>query len=89
MKDEQYTPSILDFAYEVIDMNRKIIILKRDLAHANEMIEIYQEGAKRSEQHGANMFGIMLNGILDSESSINKGGRAIAELELQKAEKEV
>jgi hypothetical protein len=84
MKANVMMPSVVDFAYEVISMHNKIIDLEYELAHKEELLKIQNESLNRSAEHSKNMLCTMIGGILDPESSINKGDRAIQELATQK-----
>lgn len=77
MKADIVMPDILDFAYQVIGMHNQITALEYELDDVKKQLEFHQEMGERSGEHTKEMLGIMINGIIDPESSINKGDRAI------------
>ena len=72
MKHEEYTPDVVDFAYQIISMDNKIHMLEGEVEHLKELNKIHRESINRSDKHTKEITGIILGAVLDPESSINK-----------------
>lgn len=79
MKESSYMPTVLDFAYEIIDLHEENTRLHQELNHYKELDKINIETIKKSEEHTDEMTGIIFKAILDPESTINKGSKVILE----------
>lgn len=73
---------IVDFARQILQMNRTIIDLERELEHKDELLKINEDSCERSSNHTKEILGIFLSATLDPDSRLNRGDRAIAELEI-------
>ena len=70
--------NIVDFAYEVLEMQQRIEFLERDLAHYKELYRMSCESLDRSDAHTKEMIGMTFKALLDPNSAVNKGYAAIA-----------
>ena len=77
MSKEDYTPDVVDFAYQIIAMHEENEHLRQQLDHYKELHRIHLEGAKKSMDNSKNLIGTMLSAVLDPESAINKGYSAL------------
>jgi len=87
MKENQHIPAVIDFAYEVINLYEENFRLRQELNHYKELDKISIEQIERSNKHTKEMTGIIFKAILDPESTINKGSRAIFENKLKESHK--
>jgi hypothetical protein len=81
MKEDIYIPSVVDFAYEVIDMHREIIELRRQVDHYKKLDEIHRDSLKNIDKHQKESLGIVLGAVLDPDSALNRGHVALLEKE--------
>jgi len=70
--------SVIDFAYEVLEMQQRIDFLERELYHYKELHRMNCESLDRSDKHTKEMIGLTFKAILDPNSVVNKGYAAIA-----------
>lgn len=71
---DAWTPSVIDFAYEIIALHEENINLKHELDHYKQM---HCENLKQSDEHTTNMTGLLLGAVLDPDSALNKGYASI------------
>lgn len=64
---------VVDFAYEVLEMQRRIEFLERELAHYKELHRINCESLDRSDAHTKEMICMTFHALLDPDSIVNKG----------------
>lgn len=83
MKEREYTPSVLDFAHDIIAMNDEIVMLKRELEHYKELDKINSKSIDDSRNNTNESIGFILSAVLDPESAINKGNEAIIREQLR------
>jgi len=73
--NEEFT--VLDFAYDIIAMQNEIKYLRGKLDHYKKLYDTHCERLNSSERYTKEITGLILNAIIDPESSINKGNAAI------------
>lgn len=88
MKQKPFTPSIIDFAYEIIDLHEENINLRRRVEHLEKLDKINMESIKRSRKHGDEMMGHLLCAIIDPNSVTNKGHEAIFKEQIENQNQE-
>lgn len=86
MKEEIYIPSVVDFAYEVINMHKEILYLRSKVEHHEEMEKIHMESISNSDKHHKEFLGIILGATLDPGSAINRGHAALIREEVSENE---
>ncbi len=82
MKRETYTPDIIDFAYQIIAMDKEAQFLRSELDHYKELNEINSKALNASMDSTKETIGIVVSAVLDPDSALNKGSRALAREEL-------
>jgi hypothetical protein len=87
MKNDVYIPSVIDFAYEIIDLHRENIELRRKVEHLEELDKIHRESWADSDKHQKEFLGIMLSAAIDPDSHINRANAALIEKECKEATK--
>lgn len=70
--------NVVDFAYEVIEMQQRIEMLERQLAHYKDMYEMQCDSLARSDTHTRKMTAMILEAALDPDSAISKGNAVVA-----------
>lgn len=70
--------SVVDFAYEVLEMQQRIDFLERELEHYKELHRMNCESLDHSDAHTKEMIGMTFMALLDPDSVLNKGYAAIA-----------
>ncbi len=65
--------SVVDFAYEVLEMQQRIDFLERELEHYKELHRMNCESLDRSDAHTKEMIGMTFMALLDPDSVLNKG----------------
>ena len=70
--------SVVDFAYEVLEMQQRIDFLERELEHYKELHRMNCESLDRSDAHTKEMIGMTFKALLDPNSVVNKGYSSIA-----------
>ena len=70
--NKEYTPNIIDFAYQIIDMDKEINYLRLELDHYKELVEILREDVDASAKSTKENTNILLSAILDPKSFINR-----------------
>lgn len=83
MKATAYIPTTLDFAYDIIALHEENEQLRSSLEHYKGMHEENMASMKRSQESTMENIGVILGAVLDPDSLINEGQRAITELALQ------
>lgn len=78
MKNEIYTPDIVDFAYQIIAMDKETQFLRSELEHYKELNEINSRALNNSMDSTKETIGIIVGAVLDPDSVLNKGSRALA-----------
>lgn len=68
-------PSVVDFAVEVLRMDRKIKVLAAEVKELSEYKEKYLEYIKNELQHHQSLAGTVLTKLLDN----HEGARALAD----------
>jgi hypothetical protein len=71
---------VVDFARQIIKMDRYISELERENEHYKKLHKDNCEALNRSSNHTKEMIAMCLSATLDPDSSINRGDRAIVEL---------
>lgn len=69
---------VVDFAYEVIEMQERIDFLERELKHYKELHRMSCESLDRSDAHTKEMIGMTFKALLDPNSVVSKGYAAVA-----------
>lgn len=70
--------SVVDFAYEVLEMQQRIDFLERELERYKELHRMNCESLDRSDAHTKEMIGMTFKAVLDPNSVVSKGYAAIA-----------
>jgi hypothetical protein len=65
MSFDGYRPSVVDFAYEIIDLHEQNIQLRKEVEHYKHLYELHAEQTRQGVEHGEKMMGLMLKGILN------------------------
>jgi hypothetical protein len=78
MKEEIYTPDIVDFAYQIIAMDKENQHLRHELEHYKELNEINSNALNNSMDSTKETIGIIVGAVLDPDSALNKGSAALA-----------
>jgi len=84
MTKHNYTPDIVDFAYQIIALYEENTILKDELVHYKKMHELNCKELEQSDIHTKKITGILLTAAIDPDSVINRGQRAMIEDQMHK-----
>ena len=84
MTKHNYTPDMVDFAYQIIALYEENTSLRYDLAHYKKMHELACETIRQSDIHTKEITGILLTAAIDPDSVINRGQRAMIEDQMHK-----
>lgn len=66
---------VVEMAYQIIEMYEENRELKRKVKHLEQISKIQGKTITNSEKHGREMMGIMMNAVLDPDSTINQAAR--------------
>ena len=69
--------NIIDFAYEVLEMQERIVFLERELDHYKKMHKMNQESLARIDLNSRQSFAKTLDVLLDKNGFLSKGYAAI------------
>ena len=69
--------SVVDMAYQIIDMHDRIQTLEREVAYYKPYQKMYTDSLNESIAASGAMIGTMLSAAMDPNSVINKGFAAI------------
>ena len=83
MKRELDTLDIIDFAYQIIALDKENEFLRHELEHYKELNEINTKGLNNSMDSTKETIGIIVGAVLDPGSAINRGSRALAREQLE------
>ena len=86
MTKQNYTPDIVDLAYQIIALHEENTTLRDELVHYKKMHELSSETIRQSDIHTKEITSIVLTAAIDPDSIINRGQRAILEDQMHKTE---
>jgi len=66
-----YTPDVINFAYQIIELHEQNIDLKREVKHYKEMHKLNSQTINRSIESSYETIGMCISACLDPKSSIN------------------
>ena len=87
MTKHNYTPDIIDFAYQIIALHEENTTLRYDLAHYKKMHELNCKELEQRDIHTKEITGILITAAIDPDSVINRGQRAILEDQMHKTKR--
>lgn len=70
MEKDFYRPSIIDLAYEIIDLHEQNKALLIELKHYKELNEINTEQIRKNTESTKANIGLILNAAIDPDSAI-------------------
>lgn len=83
MKSVQYIPDVVDFAYQVIALDKENKFLRDELEHYKELDKINTKSLNNSMNSTKETIGIIVGAVLDPDSAINRGSRALVREQMQ------
>lgn len=81
----QRMPTVVDMAYEIIDLHEENMRLRSEVEFYKPFEQMYFAELDKSIEHSGAMTGHLLSAVLDPESVISKGHKAIAAERASKA----
>jgi len=75
--EKNFGPDVVDFAYQIININQENIQLRNELKHCKELLAIHQKSLNKQFDHNNEIIGMVMKAAIDPDSSINKGRAAI------------
>jgi len=88
MKEQQYMPSALDFAYDVIALHEENKMLRHERDHYKKLHEMNSKALEDVRKSTMSNIGTIFKAVIDPDSAINKGRAALAREEMKGATNE-